>query len=131
MNKLFKQIIRFGFVGGTAFLIDFGVFWLLTEFVGVNYLISNCIAFTVSVIYNYVLSIYWVFDTKKTRNKLIEVVVFVVLSVIGLGINELIIWLCVDKLEINSLLAKIVATAIVMVYNFITRKLFLEKGDEA
>ncbi len=130
MSKLIKQIIRFGFVGGTAFVIDFGVFWLLTEFVGINYLLSNVVAFTVSVIYNYILSIYWVFDTKKTGNKVFEAVVFIVLSVVGLGINEAIIWLCVDKLTFHSLLSKIIATAIVMVYNFITRKLFLEKREK-
>ena len=130
MSKLIRQIIRFGFVGGTAFVIDFGVFWILTEFAGINYLLSNIIAFTVSVIYNYILSIYWVFDTKKTGNKVFEAVVFIVLSVVGLGINEAIIWLCVDKLTLHSLLSKIIATAIVMVYNFITRKLFLEKREK-
>ena len=53
-----------------------------------------------------------------------------VLSVIGLGINELIMYVTVDLLIINYMLAKIGATAIVMVYNFITRKLFLEKKTD-
>lgn len=53
--------------------------------------------------------------------------VFIILSVIGLGINELIMWIAVDAFGIFYMLAKIGATAVVMVYNFITRKLFLEK----
>lgn len=130
MNKLIKQILRFGVVGGSAFLIDFGVLWIFADLLGVHYLISNVIAFTVSVIYNYILSILWVFDTDKTRSKTAEMAIFVLLSVIGLGINELIMWICVDGMQIAHLISKIAATAIVMVYNFITRKLFLEKGEK-
>lgn len=128
MNKNTKQIIRFGVVGGTAFLIDFGVLWFCTDVVGVNYLISNCIAFSVSVIYNYILSILWVFETKKKRDKLFEVLIFVFLSIIGLGINELIMWISVSKFGASHLFSKIVATALVMIYNFVSRKFFLEKG---
>ena len=56
--------------------------------------------------------------------------VFIILSIVGLGINQLIMWICVDKLGIFYMISKIGATAIVMVYNFITRKIFLENGKE-
>ena len=126
-NKLFSQIIKFGFVGGTAFVIDAGLLFLLTEFCGIHYLISGMISFTASVIYNYILSVKWVFDAKKDANKTQEFIVFIVLSVIGLGINQLFMWLFVDMMHIYYMLSKIIATVIVMVYNFITRKIFLEK----
>ena len=122
-KKLFSQIIKFGFVGGTAFVIDAGLLFLLTEFCGIHYLISGMISFTASVIYNYILSVKLVFDAKKDANK----IVFIVLSVIGLGINQLFMWLFVDMMHIYYMLSKIIATVIVMVYNFITRKIFLEK----
>ena len=125
-NKLFQQILRFLFVGGTAFIIDFGVLWFLTEHLSLPYLISNCISFTFSVIYNYIMSVCWVFETQQTRNKATELFVFVILSVIGLGINQGIMWISVELLSINYLLSKIFATIIVMVFNFITRKKFLE-----
>lgn len=126
-KKLFSQIIKFGFVGGTAFVIDAGLLFLLTEFCGIHYLISGMISFTASVIYNYILSVKWVFDAKKDANKTQEFIVFIVLSVIGLGINQLFMWLFVDMMHIYYMLSKIIATVIVMVYNFITRKIFLEK----
>lgn len=126
-KKLLSQIIKFGFVGGTAFVIDAGLLFLLTEFCGIHYLISGTISFTASVIYNYILSVKWVFDAKKDANKTQEFIVFIVLSVIGLGINQLFMWLFVDMMHIYYMLSKIIATVIVMIYNFITRKLFLEK----
>lgn len=128
-GKLIRQIIKFGFVGGTAFIIDAGTLFVLTEFCGIHYLISGAISFTLSVIYNYILSIKWVFDAKEGNSKAAELAVFIGLSVIGLGLNQLFMWFFVDVLHIYYMLSKIVATAIVMVYNFITRKLFIEKKN--
>lgn len=130
MSKLIKQIMRFGVVGASAFVIDYGLMIILTEVCGINYLVSSGISFTVSVIFNYVLSVRWVFDVSGERNKRNDFVFFVVLSVIGLGINQVMMWLLVEFLGILYFIAKIFATAVVMVYNFITRKIFLENNGE-
>mgnify|MGYP002519589731 FL=1 len=53
--------------------------------------------------------------------------VFILLSIVGLGINELIMWIMDKEFGIYYMISKIVATIVVMCYNFITRKLFLEK----
>lgn len=127
MNSLIKQLIRFGVVGGTAFLIDYGIMIFLTEVFGFNYLVSSMISFCLSTIYNYIMSIKWVFYVSSERSHVKDLSTFVILSVIGLGINQLIMWLAVDKWGIYYMISKIVATAIVMVYNFVTRKMFLEK----
>ena len=127
--SLFQQILRFAVVGGGAFLIDYGIMIFLTEVIGINYLISSGISFTVSVIFNYIMSVKWVFNVTEDRSQTQDFIVFIVLSVIGLGINQLVMWLAVDKLGVFYMISKIGATAIVMVYNFITRKVFLENGE--
>lgn len=123
-KKLISQIIKFGFVGGTAFFIDTGVLLLLSK-LGINYLIANVISFTISVIYNYILSMKFVFDVKDS-NITKNFIQFIILSIIGLCVNEIIMKLCVDVVTLNLLFSKIIATGIVMIYNFITRKLLLE-----
>lgn len=128
-ESLLKQIRRFLVVGGTAFLIDFGTLWLLTEAAGINYLLSNVISFTISVVYNYLLSTLWVFGCSKTKSKSFEAIVFIVLSIIGLGINQLLMYVAVELFYLNYLLSKIGATGVVMVFNFITRKRLLETKD--
>ena len=95
-SKLFKQLFRFGVVGGLAFLIDAGLLYILTEFCHIYYLISSVISFIVSLAFNYVLSIIWVFDVKKKQTYK-EVLLFTILSVVGLGINQLVMFLGVDK----------------------------------
>ena len=126
MNNLIKQILKFGVVGGTAFVIDYGLFAFLT-FLGMHYLLAQVFSFIVSLAFNYWASIKWVFDAKKQTPK--EITIFVVLSVIGLGINEILLYIGVDKLNYHELIVKLIATFIVMVYNFITRKLIIEKHN--
>ena len=130
MKKLIEQIMIFGIVGVLSFVIDYGLMIFLTEVFGISYLISSGISFSVSVIVNYKLSLKFVFKTDESRNKIIEFIIFVVLSVIGLGINQVLMWICVDKLHIFYMISKIGVTAVVMVYNFITRKLIIEKNME-
>ncbi len=131
MIELIKQLIKFGFVGGICFVIDYGVMVLLTEVAGMEYLLSCGISFTVSVIANYLLSMKFVFERKDTLDRRVEFIIFVIMSVIGLGLTELLMWVFVDKANIHYMISKIVVTAIVMVYNFVTRKLFLEKKKSA
>lgn len=125
-NNLVKQIFRFLIVGGTAFIIDYCLLYVLTEYFNIYYLISSVISFVVSLIYNYILSVKWVFDVKK-KQTIVDVIIFVVLSVVGLGINQLIMYLGVDKFDFHYMVVKLLATAIVMVWNYITRKIFIEK----
>ncbi|MCI6272267.1 MAG: GtrA family protein [Erysipelotrichaceae bacterium] len=127
-NKLLMQIIKFVFVGGTAFLIDYYLLLFLTNTMNIHYVVSNVISFCVSVIYNYILSAFWVFEMDKNKSKTQTFVVFIVLSVIGLLINTVVVFLLYDATKIFALsISKIIATAIVMVYNFVSRKIFLGK----
>ncbi len=127
-SNLFRQIMKFAVVGGTAFIIDWGVMVLLVELFHFNEILASALSFCVSVIYNYILSITWVFDVGDGGSKPREFTVFLILSVIGLGINTLIMYL-MDILVGSRwyMLSKVLAGGVVMVYNFITRKLFLEK----
>ncbi len=125
-KKIVRQILKFTVVGGLAFLIDYGLLYILTEFIGIHYLISSIISFTVSVIFNYILSIKWVFDVNKKQG-LKEFILFIILSVIGLIINEIIMYLMVDIMNIHYMISKLFSTGVVMVYNFITRKIFIER----
>lgn len=129
MKKLLAQFMKFGVVGVIAFVIDYGLLALLTELSGINYLVSATISFTASVVFNYVASMRYVFTHKEGMSRRREFVIFVVLSVIGLLINNGCMWAGVELLGVHYLLTKIVATAIVMIWNFVTRKIFLDAGE--
>lgn len=126
LKQLIIQLVKFGFVGVIAAAIDVGVLVLFTEVFGADVLISSGISFCVSVIANYILSMKFVFKGKG-QSKLKEFTVFVLLSVGGLCINQFIMWLGTEKFSFYYLAVKLAAMVIVPIYNFITRKVFLEK----
>lgn len=119
--------MKFGIVGIIAFLIDYGLMVALTEFFGVPYLISNTVSFIVSVIFNYVASMRYVFERRDDLSRHREFIIFVVLSVIGLILNDLLMWVFVSIWFIDYRIAKLVVTFLVSIWNFVTRKIFLEK----
>lgn len=130
MRKLIEQIMKFGVVGVIAFVIDFGLMVFLTEVFGIDPVISATVSFIISVIFNYAASMRYVFSHREGMSRTREFVIFVVLSAIGLGINDLLIWAGTDLASFDYRLVKIFATAVVMVWNFVTRKIFLE-GEES
>ena len=125
-NELFNQIMKFGVVGGIAFIIDYICLIISKEIFELSVLLSAAIAFIISVIFNYILSIKWVFNVNKKIDQKKNFIIFIVLSIIGLILTEIIMWFGTDIIKISYLIVKIFATAIVMVFNFITRKMFLE-----
>lgn len=150
MKKLLNQILKFGIVGIICFIIDFVITMAISTGLRATSEISTTNAaligaffgFVISVVVNYLLSMKYVFKRREDMDRKRVFVIFVVLSVFGLGINELIILLCIDVIYNNWLWlqtlvgatlatagAKIVATGVVMVYNFVTRKIFLEQKE--
>jgi putative flippase GtrA len=99
---------------------------LLTEFTGLGYFWSSAVSFVVSVVVNYILSMRYVFAGKEELGMVQEMAIFVALSLIGLALNQMIMWIAVDFFGLFYAIAKIFSTMLVTIYNFISRKLFLE-----
>lgn len=125
------QLFRYTFVGGLAFLVDIGLLWGLTEFGGLHYLFSAIISFIAGLTVNYFLSTWWIFRSgAKFNNKHLEFILFAVIGVIGLGLNELFIWFFSSVLGIWYILSKILTTMITYLWNFFARKYLLFNKKE-
>lgn len=150
MKKLLEQILKFGVVGVVCFVIDFVITMVMSTVLREIFsmgtsqaaLVAAFFGFVISVIVNYLLSMKYVFVRKEDLDRRKEFIIFVILSAFGLVLNEVIIKVCLDVVYVNwqwlrgfagptlaTAGAKIVATAVVMVYNFVTRKIFLEQKD--
>jgi putative flippase GtrA len=119
------QFFRYTFVGGAAFIVDFGSLFVLTEFFNIHYLISAAIAFLLGLIINYALSVVWVFSKRILRNKSLEFGIFAFIGIMGLGLNELFIWFFTEYVHFHYLVSKIISTAFVFLWNFGARKFIL------
>ncbi len=120
-NKRIAEILRFLFVGGVCFFIDYFLLYAFTEYCGVSYLTSSGLSFTISFMVNYFLCIGWVFSEAKKQN-VKQGIVFIGSSVAGLGINQICMWGFVEFLAMHYMVAKIFAAAIVMVWNYILKR---------
>ncbi len=121
-NSTLIQLLRYTFVSGIAFIFDFGLLYILTEFINVYYLVSAAIAFLLGLIINYFLSVTWVFEKRPVKSKWLEFTIFAVIGIVGLALNELFIWGFTDIANLHYLQSKIMSTVFVFLWNFFARK---------
>lgn len=125
--KIFLQLWRFGVTGGIAFVIDFFLLIVLTELLSINYLLSATLSFISAVIFNYILSVYWVYDVKQERKgSFLVTALFFSLALIGLCINNIILFIGVEYFNIHYTIIKSFSAFTVMIFNFTSRKFLLE-----
>ncbi len=124
-GRLSIQLFRYLIAGGTAFVIDFALLWFCTEKIGVNYLISTLIGYTIGLLVSYLMSILWVFDQRRTQNLFYELGGFTLIGLIGIGLTSLLMWLLTDQWGLYYLLSKILTTIIVFFWNFAAKKILL------
>lgn len=123
------QLIRYVFVGGIAFVADFGILAFLTEYFNVPYLLSGCFGFVGGLTVNYLLSIRWVFNKHNTdaSSAMTDFLMFAIIGIIGLGLNALIMWVSTEKIGAHYLLSKIISTILVFGWNFIARRVLISQ----
>ena len=124
-NKMSVQLFRYTFVGGIAFIFDFVTLYVLTEYFNIYYLVSAAIAFLLGLTINYFLSVKWVFQKRSTKSKYVEFVVFSLIGIVGLALNEMIIWFFTESINIHYLQSKLISVILVYLWNFFIRKILL------
>ncbi len=117
MDFVFR-ILKFGIVGISGIFVDFATTWFCKEKLKSNKYISNSIGFIFAATSNYILNRNWTFQSNNTQI-IKEYSSFLIISMIGLGINNLIIYWLHGKMKLNFYFSKIIATGLVVVWNFL------------
>ena len=93
----------------------------------ISTIIGTGVGFILGLVFNYIFSIIFVFDEKGKSKSVGGFFLFAILSLIGLGIHLIGMYLGYDLMHMNEWIVKIVLTLVVLVYNYLTRKLLLFK----
>ena len=117
------RFIRFGIVGCSGMIVDFGVTWLCKEKLRWNKYLSNSLGFILAATNNYIWNRLWTFQS-ESQAVAREYISFVVIAVIGLGLNNLIIYLLHERLHLNFYLSKLIAIGCVTLWNFSMNDVF-------
>ena len=128
MTEIFRKaflykFLKFGLVGFSGLFVDFGFTYICKELLKIQKYISNAIGFTIAATSNYFLNRIWTFNSTDPEI-LIEFTEFLAISIIGLGINTLILYLIINRFKINFYLAKVFAIGIVTIWNFFANAFF-------
>lgn len=130
IDKLFKkstdntliQFFRYLFVGGIAALVNIGMLYVFTDFIRINYIVSNILSFTLGLFVNYILSKKFVFQGETTISKTKEFIIYAIIGILGLGIDTFLVWLFTDAFNFYYMISKLISTLLVFIWNFGARK---------
>ena len=127
-HTLVRQYAKFAIVGITSLMVDYVFMVFLTENTafGLDYFQACAFSYTLSVFVNYILSMRYVFHGREGMGKVTEASIFFVLSLVGLLLNQMIMWVAVELFQVYYVMAKLISTLLVTNYNFISRKKFFE-----
>jgi putative flippase GtrA len=119
------QFIRYVFVGGAAFAVDYLALYLLAHFAGLHYLLAASLSYLLGMVVNYMISVRWVFDFRRIRQWEREFAIFFMIGIAGLILNGLAITVLVEAAGAPYMAAKLVAAAAILFFNFGARKVLL------
>lgn len=122
-SALIKYFIKFCVVGGSGVVVDFSITYLCKEILKLNKYISNSLGFTVAATSNFILNRWWTFNSLESDIS-IQYFKFIGFSLIGLIINNSVIYLLNDKLRWNFYFSKLFAIGVVTFWNFAMNYLF-------
>ena len=123
INKaLIYSIIKFGLTGLSGMVVDFGITWIVREKLKWNQYFANTCGFSLAVINNYIINRYWTFHSQQ--NWVPEFGRFVLFSLIGLLLNNLLLFIFHEKCNIRFYFSKVMAIGVVFIWNFFTNWLF-------
>jgi len=124
MNGAFNvQFIKFGAVGISGMALDFSITWLCKEKLRLNKYVSNSTGFCCAVVSNFLLNRYWTFES-VIQPAADQFVRFTLVSVAGLLINNLLLYLLLRYAKKNFYFLKLVVTGLVFFWNYFLNLLF-------
>lgn len=123
-----RQFLKFALVGFASLAVEYLFLGYFLQALSMDYLLATTIAFIISIVVNYILSMKYVFSHKEDMSRKREFTIFAVLSAIGLGLNDLYMFIGVSLLNVGTMAMKLISTFFVTWYNYFSRRRFLDAG---
>ena len=125
----YKEIVLYIIVGGLTTVVNFVIYFLLTKLLGVNYLISNCLAWIGAVIFAFFTNKFYVFESKKKNNIIKEFVLFTGTRLFSFLIETLLLFIGVELIKLDDGIVKILVAIIVVILNYFFTKFIFKKKE--
>jgi len=124
-GRVADEGFRYLVASAFALAIDFGLYVALIRLAGVHYLIAAPLGFACGLAAVYLFSVRWVFRYRRLADRRAEFALFALVGLIGMALNQGIIYTAVQWMPGSYELAKLISAGMVFCFNFISRKLLL------
>ena len=125
-----KNVSKYFAVGGIAAAVDLSIFVFATEILLYDYLAVAPISFFVATLINYFLGILYVFESRVRFSKMAEFWLVMAVSLVGLCINQIILYSCVEHAQVQEVVGKVIATGCVFSWNYSMRRFFIFRQSQ-
>ncbi|MEA4870356.1 hypothetical protein SDC9_126520 [bioreactor metagenome] len=136
-NRLLKEFARYLVVGGTAFLVDYSLLYVFSHFVfqnlgDIGVYLATALGFVGGLLYNYLLSLHWVFQSAKDRNRgksVGDFLLFAIIGIIGLLLTEGGMYVGYQVMRVHYMIVKLFVAAVVLLWNYGARKIMIFQDE--
>ena len=116
----FHDLILYGIIGSLSSGLDFCVYTFLDRILGINYLLANCISVIVGITTSFTLNRKYNF--KVTDRTIKRFAIFFTVGICGMLLSNLILYICIDRLQMDSIVSKLLSIAFVVFIQFLINK---------
>lgn len=116
------RIVRFVISGGTATTVNLGTLFTLTHFMGIWYIYSSLVAFSISFLISFTLQKFWTFGNGENDRIHVQATIFLSIILFALGLNTILIYLFVEFVHTHYIFGQLVSGVIIAVVNYFSYK---------
>ena len=120
LYKRFHHLVLYGIIGSFSSGLDFLIYTLFVQLVGLQYLVANCISVIAGISTSFYLNRNYNFKVKDHTKRRFSI--FLTVGLCGLVMSNLILYLCIDNLGMDKLISKLLSIMLVVFFQFLVNK---------
>lgn len=128
LYQKFHHLILYGIIGSFSSGLDFAVYTVLVQVLGVHYIVANCISVVAGISTSFILNRNYNFKVKDKTGRRFGI--FLCVGFTGLLLSNLILYTCINTLALNKIVSKLLSIVLVVFFQFLVNKYFTFKPNE-
>lgn len=128
LYQKFHHLILYGIIGSFSSGLDFAIYTVLVQVLGVHYILANCISVVAGISTSFILNRNYNFKVKDKTGRRFGI--FLCVGITGLILSNLILYTCINTFAMNKIVSKLLSIVLVVFFQFLVNKYFTFKPNE-
>jgi len=128
LYQKFHHLILYGIIGSFSSGLDFAIYTVLVQVLGVHYILANCISVVAGISTSFILNRNYNFKVKDKTGRRFGI--FLCVGITGLILSNLILYTCINTFAMNKIVSKLLSIVLVVFFQFLVNKYFTFKSNK-